>query len=284
MNPRSSAMHRPPFSTRVAACSALTLLAACGGSSPVDGGAEELEFEGGALDGSEDAALAAREEALRVEEASAAAAGGGAPAIDAETEALAEAYLTMPIDEILESMGLARDEETQMMDLPDETIRQLAIARLRRDALDPDGGGPPERLGDGTLSIRFRHVSLDALDDPAYEAVIDALMEGETRFPEAIAALDGKRVELTGYMIPVEWQRRDVTEFMLVRDLLACCFGGAPQPDEWVHVSMEEDADSPYYPFVPVAVVGTFQIDGIDDGSGYAAGAYRMRGVGTREL
>lgn len=283
MNRRSSAMHRPLHAARAAACFALMLLAACGGS-PVEGGEEDLEFEGGALDGSEDAALAAREEAMRLGSTSAGASAEGAPAIDAETEALAEAYLTMPIDEILESMGLARDEATQMLDLPDETIRQLAIARLRRDALDPDGGGPPERLGDGTLSVRFRHVSLDALDDPAYEAVIDALMEGEQRFPAAIAALDGKRVELTGYMIPVEWQRRDVTEFMLVRDLLACCFGGAPQPDEWVHVSMEEGADSPYYPFVPVAVVGTFQIEGIDDGSGYAAGAYRMRGVRTREL
>lgn len=283
MNRRSSAMYRPLHLARAAACVSLTLLAACG-DSPVEGGADELEFEGGALDGSEDAALAAREEALRLEEASRSGAAEGAAAIDAETEALAEAYLTMPIDEILESMGLARDEETQMMDLPDETIRQLAIARLRRDALDPDGGGPPERLGDGTLSVRFRHISLDALDDPAYEAVIDALMEGEQRFPAAIAALDGERVELTGYMIPVEWQRRDVTEFMLVRDLLACCFGGAPQPDEWLHVSMEEGADSPYYPFVPVAVIGTFQIEGIDDGSGYAAGAYRMRGIETREL
>lgn len=284
MNWRSPLKHGPARRARAAACLALMLLAACGGGSPVDGGAEELEFEGGALDGSEDAALAAREEVARLQETTEPTSAEGTPATDAETERLAEAYLTMPIDELLASMGLERDETTQMMDLPDETIRQLAIARLRRDAVDPDRGGAPKRGDDGTLSIRFRHISLDGLDDPDYDAVIDALMEGEQRFPAAIAALDGKRVELTGYMIPVEWQRRDVTEFMLVRDLLACCFGGAPQPDEWVHVSMKRGVRSPYFPFVPVAVVGTLEIEGIDDGSGYAAGAYRMQGDKTREL
>ncbi|MFT5732647.1 MAG: hypothetical protein ACJA2W_001660 [Planctomycetota bacterium] len=247
----------------------------------VDGGTVELEFEGGALDGSDDAALAAAA-------AEAAAAAGEPetiePKVDPKVEALAKAYLTMPINELLATMGLERDEETQMMDLPDETIRQLAIARLRRDALDPDKGGAPERLSDGRLSVRFRHLSLDALDDLEFEAVMDSLMAGEIHFPKPVADLDAQRVEITGYMIPVEWQRRKVTEFMLVRDLLACCFGGAPQPDEWIHVSMDAGKGSPYFPFVPVSVQGTLSIEGIDDGAGYAAGCFRLRGTQAREV
>ena len=202
----------------------------------------------------------------------------------AELEAQAAAYETMPIDDLLASMGLARDEETQMMDLPDETIRQLAIARLWREAARPDDGGAPRRREDGHLEVRFRHLALDDLDDEAYEGVMDDLMRGEKRFPGAVAALDGEQVEIVGYMIPEEWQRREVTEFMLVRDLLACCFGGAPQPDEWIHVSMKAGSGSPYFPFVAVSVKGTLRIEGIDDGAGYAAGCFRLDGTATEEL
>lgn len=272
------------LAARSAFCVGLGLLGACG-DSPVEGGSVILEFEGGALDGSDDAAIeAAAAEAAAQSAAAAGEAGNVEPKVDAELEALAASYLTMPIDELLGTMGLARDEATQMMDLPDETIRQLAIARLRRDALDPDEGGAPSRLDDGRLSIRYRHLSLDALDDFEFESVMDSLMEGEVRFPREVADLDGQRVEITGYMIPVEWQRREVTEFMLVRDLLACCFGGAPQPDEWIHVSMNEGKGSPYFPFVPVSVQGTLHIEGIDDGEGYAAGCFRLRGTSSREV
>lgn len=256
------------------------LVAGCG-DTPIEGGTAQLEFEGGALDGSDDAALAA---AAAAEEAAASELESVELRVDGQVEALAKAYLAMPIDELLATMGLERDEETQMMDLPDETIRQLAIARLRRDAIDPDDGGAPERLAGGRLAVRFRHLSLDALDDLEFEAVIDSLMAGEVRFPKQVADLGGQQVEITGYMIPVEWQRREVTEFMLVRDLLACCFGGAPQPDEWIHVSMDAGKGSPYFPFVPVSVHGTLHIEGIDDGAGYAAGCFRLRGTQAREV
>ncbi len=261
-------------------------LASCQGEDPPSGGVVELPYDGGALDGSEDSQLPELvvEQGLPAE-GDAAQEGG---AVDAERraalEAQAAAYDTMPIDELLATMGLARDEETQMMDLPDDTIRQLAIARLWREAARPDDGGAPRRRDDGHLEVRFRHLSLDDLDDEAYEGVMDDLMRGEKRFPEGVAALDGERVEIVGYMIPEEWQRREVTEFMLVRDLLACCFGGAPQPDEWIHVSMKKGSGSPYFPFVAVSVTGTLRIEGIDDGAGYAAGCFRLEGTETEEL
>lgn len=261
-------------------------LASCQGEDPASGGVDELPYDGGALDGSEDGQLpdVVVQQVLPSDEPVDPAGGELDAELRAALEAKAAAYEAMPIDELLASMGLARDEETQMMDLPDDTIRQLAIARLWREAARPDGGGAPRRRGDGHLELRFRHLSLDDLDDEAYEGVMDDLMRGEKHFPEAVAALDGERVEIVGYMIPEEWQRREVTEFMLVRDLLACCFGGAPQPDEWIHVSMKEGSGSPYFPFVAVSVTGTLRIEGIDDGAGYAAGCFRLDGTETEEL
>ena len=69
-----------------------------------------------------------------------------------------------------------------------------------------------------------------------------------------------------------------------IQDPFACCFGGAPQPDEWIHVSMKEGSGSPYFPFVAVSVTGTLRIEGIDDGAGYAAGCFRLEGTETEEL
>jgi hypothetical protein len=66
-------------------------------------------------------------------------------------------------------------------------------------------------------------------------------------------------------MIPVEWNDAEVLEFMLVRDLLACCFGGAPQPDEWVQVRMAKGKGAHYYPFAPVIVHGRLEIEGLPD-------------------
>ena len=58
---------------------------------------------------------------------------------------------------------------------------------------------------------------------------------------------------------------------MLVRDLMGCCFGGAPQPDEWISVRMEEGG-ADYYPYIPVVVTGTLRVEAIEDEAGYAAG------------
>ena len=132
--------------------------------------------------------------------------------------------------------------------------------------------------------MRFRHLALDALDDFEFEEVMDALMEGDLRFPQEIQDLAGRDVTIVGYMIPVEWQRTQVTEFMLVRDLLACCFGGAPQPDEWIHVTMAEGKGAHYFPFVPVAVEGKLRITGIADRDGYAQGCYRLEGETAKEV
>ena len=75
-----------------------------------------------------------------------------------------------------------------------------------------------------------------------------------------------------------------VPEFMLVRDLLGCCFGGAPQPDEWMEVVMEgEGAD--YFPYIPVLVTGTLSVEGIEDEAGYAAGCFVLSGTSvTKEF
>lgn len=79
-------------------------------------------------------------------------------------------------------------------------------------------------------------------------------------FPEKIQALEGKEIELLGYMIPTDYVERKVREFMLVRDTGACCFGGIPRPDEWALVSAQGEEGFEYHPYLPIVVKGVMTI------------------------
>ena len=152
------------------------------------------------------------------------------------------------------------------------------------DPLDPTVYGW-EKDEDGHWIISWSDLSLEGIDK---DLLLDALVypeeyeDEEIPFPDRIKALDGERIALTGYMIAVTWNDDRVKNFMLVRDLMACCFGGSPEPDEWIDVTMEGKG-SPYIQFVPVVTRGTFHIQGLSDAAGYATGAFRMEGVDTRE-
>lgn len=152
------------------------------------------------------------------------------------------------------------------------------------DPLDPNSYDW-EKDDDGYWIISYYDLSLDGVDS---EALLDALVypeeyEGEELvFPDRIRALDGEKVALTGYMIAMRWTKDRVSNFMLVRDLLACCYGGSPEPDEWVDVHME-GRGSHSYQYVPVVTRGVFRLQGVADDAGYATGAFRIDGHDTRE-
>jgi hypothetical protein len=84
---------------------------------------------------------------------------------------------------------------------------------------------------------------------------------------------------MVGYMIPLEYKPKsdDIVIFMLVRDLMSCCFGGMPRPDEWVYVEMRGDAVARLFPYVPVVVRGELIVGRLEDEFGFATGVYTMK-------
>jgi hypothetical protein len=148
---------------------------------------------------------------------------------------------------------------------------------------------PVERYGwtrdrDGYIQISYLDLVLDGLDQ---ELLVEKLLypedyeDLELDWPERVRALDGQKVALTGYMLPLLWKDTTVPHFMLVRDLMACCFGGAPKPDEWTDVKMDGEGAG-YWSYVPVITRGIFRLAGIADEAGYAAGAYSIEGHDVR--
>jgi hypothetical protein len=240
-----------------AALAALPGLAACGGAEPAPPAAVPV-VRGAAIDGSDDAPPPS---------ASGARPGGGAAAGSRADEA--------PV-----AIASAGGEGG-----PDDGDLAIALDPDPEPELEPE----PEPEPEGPRRITFRDLSLIDFD---VDAMLDYRLfpdeyEGEDvadlAFPEEITALDGREVSLVGYMIPGKIEKGgDVRDFMLVRDLLGCCFGGTPMPDEWVDVVVAEGARAEYRAYLPMRVTGVMTLGGEQDEAGFALGVYRMKATAVQ--
>jgi hypothetical protein len=76
--------------------------------------------------------------------------------------------------------------------------------------------------------------------------------------PDDVVRLSGKKIRLTGFMIPMD-QAANITQFALVPDLFACCFGQPPQLQHTVIVNCPKGKAVSYYPD-EITVEGTLKV------------------------
>jgi len=89
--------------------------------------------------------------------------------------------------------------------------------------------------------------------------------DGLKGMPKAVAKLDGKKVMMTGFMLPID-EVENIKEFLLVQSLWSCCYGQPPDINGTVRVVMtgKKRID---YKFDPIKIVGTFKIKAtVEDG------------------
>jgi len=67
------------------------------------------------------------------------------------------------------------------------------------------------------------------------------------KIPEDVKKLSGSTVRIRGFMIPMD-QADSVTQFALVADLFACCFGQPPQVQHTVIANCPPGKAVSYYP------------------------------------
>lgn len=131
-----------------------------------------------------------------------------------------------------------------------------------------DDHDPAEsRIGidDDTLEVSF--FELTAFDYPLNE---------DTTIPSAIRELDGERVVIFGYMIPLDYHRKKVRKFFLSATLSGCCFGNTPKLNEIIEVEMAEGIR--LFAHKWVKVTGRFGVGETLDLSGAVANIYRLDG------
>lgn len=96
------------------------------------------------------------------------------------------------------------------------------------------------------------------------------------QIPPAIHAYHGRRVVLTGYMMPVRLEGDRVRAFVMMKDTTTCCYGATPNMNDYVIVTMT-GAPVANVADVPVRVVGVLRV-GEKREDGYLVSLFELDG------
>ncbi len=141
-------------------------------------------------------------------------------------------------------------------------------------SLAPTPPIPTEMIGDA-LKVSFDFLaSYEYWPYPLEEA--DPNLHASKEIPASVKSIHGKRVAVSGFMMPVAVRNGQVDAFLLVRNQLMCCFGMPVGPNEWIDVKMKDGVRARYVPDVPVTVFGLIDIGENATKDGLVLSLYRM--------
>jgi hypothetical protein len=148
---------------------------------------------------------------------------------------------------------------------------------LRADTSEP-------QLDQGYLVLGFDQLASYKFTPPPFNADADPKTpppSGEEQIPANVKAWDGKKAMVTGFMLPVKLDNGLVTEFLLVKDAMMCCYGSVPNMNEWVVVKMAKGV-RPLMD-VPISFYGELKVGAMFE-NGYMTGIYSLVGERMGEV
>lgn len=98
--------------------------------------------------------------------------------------------------------------------------------------------------------------------------------------PKRVTALEETRIRIRGYILP-SFQQTGLTQFVLVRDNMECCFGPGAALYDCIVVRMEPGKTTDFS-IRPVAVQGTFRLQELRGPDGNHLAIYAMDGEDVR--
>jgi hypothetical protein len=147
-------------------------------------------------------------------------------------------------------------------DASGSTTASVTGERGTGSADSPASHWPP-----GLLDITFDDIKFD-------------MEKGESfvrgMFTEPIEQLEERDVRIRGYILP-SFRQRGITQFVLVRDNMECCFGPGAALFDCILVEMEP-GKSTSFTIRPVTVEGTFAIREFKGPDGTHLAIYHMSG------
>jgi hypothetical protein len=129
---------------------------------------------------------------------------------------------------------------------------------------------PPSRRG-AAREITFDDIKFDIEKGAPFTADL---------LPKRVTALEETRIRIRGYILP-SFQQTGLTQFVLVRDNLECCFGPGAALYDCIVVRMEP-GKSADFSIRPVAVQGTFRLQELRGPDGNHLAIYAMDGEDVR--
>ena len=94
--------------------------------------------------------------------------------------------------------------------------------------------------------------------------------------PERVTALEQERIRIRGYILP-SFQQTGLTQFVLVRDNMECCFGPGAALYDCVVVRMQPGKTA-NFSIRPVAVSGVFRLQELKGPDGKHLAIYALDG------
>ena len=147
------------------------------------------------------------------------------------------------------------------------SVQAAATAPGVAPALEP----PPARSAPAA-SARPREISFDDIKLDMQKGDLFS----RDLVPGSVAALDGARVRIRGYILP-SFQQAGLTQFVLVRDNQECCFGPGAALHDCIVVRMRPGR-STNFSVRPVAVAGVFRLEELRGPDGKHLAIYSMEG------
>lgn len=148
----------------------------------------------------------------------------------------------------------------------------------------PVGDPTKVELENGYLKLGFEQLASYAFTPPPFDPSADPKATpptGEEQIPVAVKGWNGKKAVVTGFMVPVKMDKGLVTEFLLMRNTMACCYGSVPNMNEWVVVKMRKGV-APMMD-VPVSFYGSIKVGAMFE-NGYMTGLYELDGEKMGEV
>lgn len=120
---------------------------------------------------------------------------------------------------------------------------------LTREQLNKVADRPQEHPGYRSLSF---------IDLGGFPFRLDDKGRTSDTIPAAVQALDGQSVAVSGYMVPLGLTMEGVSDFILVKNQMLCCYGQTPQLNEWMVVRCSKPHKAIVE--VPIAVLGKMKV------------------------
>lgn len=136
-----------------------------------------------------------------------------------------------------------------------------AAAGTKAEVSAPPTATPrPEMLEGGYLKLGFDVLASYRLENPDYNKIPPGENPPsiEHLIPEAIKAFNGKKAVVTGFMLPTKYEQGFVTELLLMRDPMMCCYGLIPNPNEWIVVTSKKGFRA--FQDIPLSFHGTLEV------------------------
>jgi hypothetical protein len=130
------------------------------------------------------------------------------------------------------------------------------------------------------LSREYKAITFSSLSDffyytPEPGQTPDPELTKKSKIPDTIKALNGNKVAINGFMMPIDQNREGSMEFVLNGNFDMCGFGGPVSINQWIVVKYMGSGRVPYT-HLPMSVFGELEV-GEEYRDGWLFSIYRMK-------